>query len=356
LLGKASHVEVAAGRHPERRLRALIGELARLEPMIPPTAHFVWIGRELAYVHVLAVASAAFYGGFERVLFHHTDELEGDPHFRELERIPGVEARQLAPQALLEAAGGARLVDCYRALARPAAQSNLIRVGLLHESGGVYLDADTVTCKSFAPLLAAGGVFCGEERLVFPVDSAGLLARIRPSAIARVALRDTLRRVPAGFRWFRHVAQHYPARVNNAVLGSERRHAFMEDLIARMRTFPAERRRVRYALGTHLLQTAVAEWRGADLQVLPPPAFFPLGPEISEHWFRMRPSVDLGEAVTEETYLVHWYASVRSEPHVARLTPEFVRKHARSQLFSALALPTVEALGGPLGGRMPSLE
>jgi hypothetical protein len=314
--------------------------------MIPPTAHFIWIGRELAYVHVLAVASAALYGGFERVLFHHTDELDGDPHFRELDRIPRVEARRLAPQPLLEAAGGARLVDCYRALTRPAAQSNLIRVALLHESGGVYVDADTVTRKSFAPLLAAGGVFCGEERLVFPAGSSGLLARLRPSAIARVALRDALRRLPAGFRWFRRVAQHYPARVNNAVLGSEPRHAFIQDLIARMRAFPPERRGVRYALGTHLLQTAVAEWRGPDLQVLPPPAFFPLGPEISEHWFRIRPRVELGQAVTDETYLVHWYASVRSAPHVAKLTPEFVREHSRSQLFSALALPTVESLAG----------
>jgi hypothetical protein len=312
--------------------------------MIPPTAHFVWIGRELAYVHVLAVASAALYGGFERVLFHHTDELEADPNFGELEAIPSVEARRLAPHALLEAAGGAGLVDCYRALTRPAAQSNLIRVALLHEAGGVYLDADTLTQKSFAPLLAAGGAFCGEERLVFPVGSAGLLARLRPSALARVAVRDTLRRLPGGFRWFRRVEQHYPARVNNAVLGSEPRHPFMQDLLARMRAFPPERRRVRYALGTHLLQTAVAEWRGAELLVLPPPAFFPLGPEISEHWFRVRPSVDLREVVTDETYLVHWYASVRSEPHVAKLTPAFVREHARSQLFSALALPTVEAL------------
>jgi hypothetical protein len=317
--------------------------------MIPPTAHFVWIGRELAYVHVLAVASAALYGGFERVLFHHTDELETDPNFTELEAIPRVEARRLAPPALLEAAGGAGLVDCYRSLTRPAAQSNLIRVALLHESGGVYLDADTVTRKSFAPLLAAGGAFCGEERLVFPVGAAGPLARLRPSAIARVLVRDTLRRMPAGFRWFRRVENHYPARANNAVLGSEPRHRFMQDLLARMRAFPPERRRVRYALGTHLLQAAVAEWRGPDLQVLPPPAFFPLGPEISEHWFRVRPSVDLGEVVSDETYLVHWYASVRSEPHVARLTPAFVREHARSQLFSALVLPTVEALAA--GGR-----
>lgn len=312
--------------------------------MIPPIAHFVWIGAELAYVHVLAVASAALRGGFERVLFHHTDELEGDPHFAELARIPSVEARRLAPHALLEAAGGARLVDCYRALTRPAAQSNLIRVALLHESGGVYLDTDTLTRKSFAPLLARGGVFCGEERLVFPVGAAGLTARWRPSALARVAVRDTLRRLPEGFRWFRRLESYYPARVNNAVLGSEPRHAFARDLITRMSAFPAERRRVRYALGTHLLQTAVAEWAGEELLVLPPPAFFPLGPEISEHWFRVRPSVELSEAVSDETYLVHWYASVRSAPHVARLTPAFVREHAQRQLFSALALPTVDAL------------
>jgi len=78
--------------------------------------------------------------------------------------------------------------------------------------------------------------------------------------------------------------------------------------------------------------------------VLPPSAFFPLGPEISEHWFRLRPRVELDEVVAPETYLVHWYASVRSAPHVAKLTPEFVRAHAERQLFSALALPVVAAL------------
>lgn len=312
--------------------------------MIPPLAHFVWIGRELEYVHQLAVASAALSGGFSRVLFHHTDELDGDWNFQEISRIAGVETHKLAPHALLEMAGGASLVDCYRALTRPAAQSNLLRVALLHETGGVYLDADTVTRKSFAPLLSSEGVFCGEERLVFPAGASGWSARLRPSAIARVAVRDVLRRVPDGFRWFRHVERHYPARVNNAVLGAEPRAAFLRELLARMSAFPAARRRVRYALGTHLLQTAVAEWGGAGLTVLPPPAFFPLGPEISEHWFRLRPRVDLSEVVGEETYLVHWYASVRSAPHVAKLTPEFVRRHAARQLFSALALPTVEAL------------
>jgi len=312
--------------------------------MIPSIAHFVWIGRELEYVHQLAVASAALWGGFERVLFHHTDELDGDWNFAEIGRLPTVETRRLAPHGLLEAAGGAGLVDCYRALTRPAAQSNLLRVALLHEAGGVYLDADTVTRKSFAPLLWRGGVFCGEERLVFPVGASGLTARLRPSAIARVAVRDALRRVPDGFRWFRRIEQQYPARVNNAVLGGQPRHAFLRDLLARMSAFPPERRRVRYALGTHLLQTAVAEWRGEELCVLPPSAFFPLGPEISEHWFRVRPRVELNEVVSEETYLVHWYASVRSAPHVAKLTPEFVHEHAERQLFSALALPTVEAL------------
>lgn len=312
--------------------------------MIPPLSHFVWIGRELSYVHQLAVASAARFGGFSQVLFHHLDELDGDWNFQEISRMAGVETRRLSPHGLLEAAGGPLLVDCYRALTRPAAQSNLLRVALLHETGGVYLDADTVTRQSFAPLLASDGVFCGEERLVFPVGASGWSARLRPSALARVAVRDALRRVPGGFRLFRRVERHYPARANNAVLGAEPRAAFLGDLLSRMSAFPAARRRVRYALGTHLLQTAVAEWGGAGLTLLPPPAFFPLGPEISEHWFRLRPRVDLSEVVSAETYLVHWYASVRSAPHVAKLTPEFIRRHAERQLFSALALPTVEAL------------
>lgn len=316
--------------------------------MIPKTAHFVWLGRELPWVHLLAVASAALRGGFEQLLLHHTDSLDASPAFRDLERVERVRAVPLVPLALLERTGGAPLVDCYRELATPAARSNLLRVALLAEQGGVYLDTDTLTLRSLAPLCEGGGAFCGTERLVFPVHAAyGPLSRVRPAALLRMAARDALRRLPEGHRLFRRIERFYPAAPNNAVLASEPRHAFVADLLARMAALPREQRRVRYALGTHLLQTAVREWNGAGLRVLPPEAFFPLAPEISEHYFRLRPHVDVRAAIGDESFVAHWYASVRTDRHVARLNADFIRAHATRQLYSALALPTLESLTLP---------
>jgi hypothetical protein len=318
--------------------------------MIPALAQFVWLGQSMPWVNLLAVASAVLRGGFDRVLFHHSDALARTSPFDDIARLPRVEVRRLEPLALLEAAGGPALVDCFRDLSLPAAKSNVLRIALLAEHGGVYLDTDTLTLRTFGPLLEPGGVFCGEERIVFPAHAAaGFGSRLRPGAVWRMAARDLARRLPGGYRLFRRIERYYPAAVNNAVLGGEAGHPFFGELLARMSTLPAARRRVRYAFGTHLLQAQVREYAGTGLRVLPPAAFFPLAPEISEHYFRVRPHIEPAAAIGPDSFVAHWYASVRTEPHVARLNPAFIRAHAGRQLYSALALPIVEELGTPLG-------
>lgn len=315
--------------------------------MIPRIAHFVWLGQKLPWVHVLAVASAALRGGFERILFHHTDALDGVRVFEEIGRLERVETRELEASSLLERAGGAALADCYRDLETPASKSNLLRVALLAEQGGVYLDTDTVTLASFERLCARGGAFCGEERLVFPAHAArGIASRLRPSALVRMAARDVCRRLPEGYRGFRRIERFYPTAPNNAVLGAEAGHPFLAELLVRMSAMPRAERRVRYALGTHLLQKTVRDWSRPGLTVLPPATFFPLGPEISEHYFRIRSRVSLDEVIAPETLVAHWYASVRTEPYVAGMTPERVRELADRQIFARLALPIVEAVYG----------
>jgi hypothetical protein len=314
--------------------------------MIPGRAHFVWLGEKLPFVYVLAAASAASRGGFERVLFHHTDRLDREPSFHELSRAPRVEPRLLDPVALVEQAGGARLVDCYRDLTLPAARANVLRAALLREQGGVYLDTDTLTLASFAGLRERGGFFCGEERLVFPKTRAPFwVSRLDPRALGRTLARDLCRRLPHGYRHFRHIERFYGTAVNNAVLGAEPRHALTEELIARMQSLPKAERGVRYALGVHLLQRAVAEWSGADLHVEPSDAFYPLGPEISEHWFRPQSAVSTSDVVTPRTLLVHLYASVRVEKAIQRVDPAWVRAHRKTELFSALAAPILDELG-----------
>jgi len=134
------------------------------------------------------------------------------------------------------------------------------------------------------------------------------------------------------------VERFYPAAANNAVFGCTAGHPFVSELtLAMLALDPASRRR-RFALGTHLLQRVLGSADPTWVRVLPPAVFYPLGPEISEHWFRMRERLpDLEQVILPETLVVHWYASVRTEQIVPSIDRAYVERHRREQLFSALA-------------------
>lgn len=312
---------------------------------IPSTAHFIWFGRELLWVHLLAIRSAAVRGGFERVILHHADDLRSSPRWGEVIAVPRFEARRLEPTALLERCPrGGELIDVFRELKQPAGKANIIRAALLYTEGGVFLDSDTVTVAPFGSLLQPGGAFCGLERITKPLSvKVDRTLSTRVSLLARRVVRSALREVPGGWRTFRRIERWYPTAVNNAVLGSEPGHRLMRSLLENMIALPRERWTERYALGTHLLQQTVEAYSDGDLRILPPHTFYPLGPEISLHWFREARSAPLEEVLQAGTLLVHWYASVRTSGIVPAIDPEYVRAHAQTQLFSALALPFLEA-------------
>jgi hypothetical protein len=311
---------------------------------IPGVAHFVWFGQEFLWVHLLAIRSAVLRGEFERVVLHHADDLRESPWWDELQALPRFEARRLQPQGLLEHAGGGPLVDVFRDLVEPAGMANVVRAALLWVEGGTFLDADTVTLQSFSPLLVPGGAFCGVEHIIKPYGTLrDPSIPTRALMTLRRAARSALREVPGGWRVFRRIERLYPAAVNNAVLGSEARHPFVGALVEGMVRLPRERRRARYALGTHLLQETVERYRLGGLRILAPHVFYPLGPEISLHWFRVTRSAPLADVICPETRLVHWYASVRTKAIVSAIDPPYVHAHAATQLFSALALPFVGA-------------
>lgn len=310
--------------------------------MIPGIAHFIWFGTALPWAHVLSIQSAAARGGFERVVLHHADDLSASPWWPALLSTPGFEARPLDPRAVLHQAGphGPELSRLFDRMNKPAAKANMVRAALLYQEGGVYLDLDTVTIKSLTPLRQEAAVFCGEEHIALPHDvahnrSPGVLV----AAGLRLAARDVLRRLPDGWRHFRHIEGFYHRAVNNAVFASAPEHPFVAELLRRMIVMDPAQQMVRFALGTHLLQKVVRDYDGDDLRVHAPPAFYPLPPEISEHWFRPTPALALDEALLPETCVVHWYASVRTKHIVPRIDPEHVRRHAHEELFSALALP-----------------
>jgi hypothetical protein len=310
--------------------------------MIPGIAHFIWLGRDFPWVHALAIRSCAERGGFERVVLHCSDDLSGSPWWPEVARLPGFEARPIDADRLLGAVSGHgdALRALYGRLAQPAARVNVLRAAILAVEGGVYLDIDTVTVRALDALRARGGVFFGEEHLVFPgATRRTLRPDLQLAAAVRAGVRELCRRWPGGWRSFRTLERFYPRAANNAVLAAEPGHAFVRDLLQRMIALPPRRQLVRFALGTHLLQQAAAACTDPTVHVLPPEVFYPVAPEISDHWFRADGSARAADLLRPACVVVHWYASVRTKDIVPTLTPARVRALAGRQAFSELALP-----------------
>lgn len=310
---------------------------------IPLRAHFIWLGAELPWVHVLAIRSAAERGGFERVVLHHDEDLSGAPHYGALRAIANFELRRLDVQALFE---GCRpfaqaLGPIYERLPRPPIRKDLVRVAILYTEGGVYLDLDTVTVRSLAPLCADTDAFCGEERIVFP----GSVRHSRNPLVQLVALlrngmRDVLGYVPNGWAAFRAIERFYPRAVNGAVLASAPGGAFVTRALERIVELPPEVQIRTCGIGPHLLQELATKFEPPDLTVHAPPVFYPLGPEVSRHWFYVRGHRGrLQEVLLPETRVVHWYGSVKTDLLTSVIDPDYVRANARRQLFSELALP-----------------
>ena len=293
--------------------------------MIPNRAHFVWVGARLPWLHSLAPLSAARRGGFEEVILHHDRNLSQSAR----DRLGGeVRLRELDP-------GEAR---AYRSLG-PTALANHLRVRILRDQGGVYLDMDTLTVASFGPLLVHP-FFCGRERVVF---SDSLLRSRDPrrlaAAVAKASLRRICRWMPRGVRMFQTLSGSFESHASNAVLGSIPGHPVLSELLEGME------RRIGAAgirpkdLGVRLLQ-AVVENRPADERqapvVLPEPCFYPLPPDVSAHWFRPGSLQDCLDRLERQTKCVHWYASLVPPSTYLTATPDWVRAHRRSIGLAAL--------------------
>jgi hypothetical protein len=262
---------------------------------------------------------------------HLTHELE-PAAARELEGLAGVEIRRLAPDSLLAEHG---LVERYRELESPASRSNVLRIAVLEREGGVYLDMDTVTIRDLGALRRSAQAFCGLEHVAFPAPLPGQSAvRLRSRGLLLTAMREGLFHAPAGWRQFRKVEHLFPRAANNAVLGASAHHPLLRDLLGRMARMPRRDALRRYALGTHLLQHALREYEGTDLSVLEPTLFYPLGPRISRHWFTPCRRPEPRQVLSDETRVVHWYASLHHP--FAGVTRDFLRENTERQLFAKL--------------------
>lgn len=302
---------------------------------IPNRAHFIWYGETLPFVYQLSLKAAFQNGQFDEVVLHHDGSFRRESLDSRL--CAGVQTRLIDMAAVCEQLGdlGPGLVELHGRLQAPAARANVLRMALLAAEGGVYLDTDAVCVRPFGTLLREG-VVCGEEHILFPaslVQSHAPLAWSKSLALAgiRLALRET----PGGFRGFRKIEGWFPRAVNNAVVASVPQHPFVAGMLKAMLDMPEARKMRRFALGTHLLQERVAAFEGDGLKVCSPEHFYPLPPEISQHWFRAQ-QASLSEVIRPETRVVHWYASVRVADVTDGMTAEFISRHQDRVLFCKL--------------------
>lgn len=70
--------------------------------------------------------------------------------------------------------------------------------------------------------------------------------------------------------------------------------------------------------------------------ILPARYFYPLGPEISAHWFKKHTDNKLDKLILKDTRIVHWYNSVEGRFLKTKLSEEWVKKNPTTA-FSRMA-------------------
>ncbi|MCP3670944.1 MAG: hypothetical protein GY814_11030, partial [Gammaproteobacteria bacterium] len=108
--------------------------------MIPSLIHFINIGsRPFSFVHFLAVYSAWKVNKPAEIYFHYTEEPQGDWWDR---------AKVMCTMNKVK-----RVNEIFgNPIENPAHMADVIRLQMLDELGGIYLDLDVVCLNSFAPL------------------------------------------------------------------------------------------------------------------------------------------------------------------------------------------------------------
>jgi len=315
----------------EKTSLASVEEITKDEPpvmSIPNRLIFIWFGARFPYGNLLALRSARRFFKPDEILLIAGDVESVRSQLGACAEWPEL---RIEPADVSWFDGLPHVADLAREIftrhPKPAAKANLIRLAALYKRGGVYLDFDTITVRDPSSLLLKEG-FCGTEALTLPED---LFRSVNPLrwivAGLRLGVRQALANIPGGWRPFRPLERTFPRGANNAVMGARAGHPFLETCFELMAALPSRERLKRFRLGTHLLQQAVDTGRLQGFEVLPPPFFYPLGPEISSHWFKRGTAARLDEMLFPETLVVHWYNSVESRFLKQELTPAWVEAH-----------------------------
>ncbi len=302
----------------------------------------MWTGARFPYHCRLAIESALLADPDAQILVAtFGDRPDGNADFeavRQYRRVTvedvdledcfaGLDAPPQAWRALLEA--------IPRGAA--SARSDLVRYGLLHRRGGVYLDLDVLVLKDLRPLLHHAA-FLGEER-VWKVNEARVEGQLRPWMLiptlaygVAYALRWVDARLLGGHRLTEPLARVLdPAwstpKLNNAVIGAAPGNPFLRRVLAdALRADPA----IRYSLGPTLVERAFRANPG-DVVRLPKETFFTQPPSYSFRFFHGAPP-----PLPDAARLIH-YVSSNHAGLLGGLDADAVADPGRTALFYRLA-------------------
>ncbi len=155
-----------------------------------------------------------------------------------------------------------------------------------------------------------------------------------------------MRLLPEGWRFYRHIEGWYFRGINGAIMGGAPKAPLFEVYLRHMVAMPVDKQIKPNALGPDLLQALISKGAVQDLVIYDPQYFYPIAPEISEHWFRPCRNAPqaLTEALVPQTIVIHWYGSVRTKSYVAEIDPKYIQEHRQSQLYSALVAEVLPEL------------
>ena len=303
------------------------------------------MGKRFPFVYRLAVESLRQTHPDWRITVHYSDPPNNED-WKALARK--AEMRPLDDKALLEALPSslAGVADVYRGIADgyPAGRSNVLRYLILLREGGIYIDFDTLTLRSFEPLTQGEG-FIGEETVFRSDDD-----RVSGKAGLELLPYGTMFGLSYGLsyantRWFRNrrtlnkvdglIRKGWSARkLNNAVLGASANHPFFASALARI---PQIDPKIRFALGPMLMNQVWDANGGQGITRLNEKAFYVIPPSQTFRFFQGPAPV-----LPPDVFTLHWCSSNHKE-WAAKLNPKsLVHLPKPLSLYPKLALEVIE--------------
>jgi hypothetical protein len=274
----------------EGNLRAIAAQKHTSDAHIPRIFHFISISdqpRELEFFTLMAIASALHYNPGWSVILHCTHEPIGANWERVKSRV------DVNPIPHFDFFGIARIHH-------PAHRADVIRLLALKFVGGFYLDTDTLTIKTYEPLL--------KNKVVMAVQG---------------ALYD----IPAG--------------LCNATIAATRGATFIDRWLSKFKSFRSKGVDKYWDLHSVKMPALLSFYHPSEVTVLPFDSFF------SPLWSDLERVVLEGDASSwiphvQHSYVFHLWNGVTKHA-LAKISYDFIQS-SRS-LYAHFARPALELIG-----------